>query len=96
MSKRTKKKKEDLGIDEYIQKGEGAVLFTGVFYACRCASLLLHLTKRHGCIYIVPTHTSAYLTIFDPFLDMNFWKKLGERVCLLHSGMGLQWLPGWR
>ncbi|OXB73903.1 UNVERIFIED_CONTAM: hypothetical protein H355_008098, partial [Colinus virginianus] len=33
---------------------------------------------------------------FDSFLDMNFWKKLGERVCLLRSGMALQWSHGWK
>jgi len=90
------KKKSCEEIKEYIQKREGAVLFTGVFYACHHASLLLPSTKRHHCIYVVSAYNSGYLTMFDLFLDMNFWKKLGERVCLLRSGMGQQWLPGWR
>lgn len=99
-SKFTKEKKKRVSnrVIEFKQEKElqCSLQILCLFYACHCASLLLPVTMRHSCICIVFIHSSAYLTAFDSFLDMNFWKKLGERVCLLPSGMGLRWSPGWK
>lgn len=67
-------KKKKMGMDEYIQKGEGTILSIHVFYSCHHASLLSPL-KRHGCIYIVPY---TYLLMFNNFWSVSRHELLEE------------------
>lgn len=66
------------------------------FYACHLCFIVITLHKKAELHLLVPAHSYTFLPFLDPLLDMNFWKRLGEKVCLLHSGMDQRWLPGWR